>query len=300
MRQIAPPNLHWAQLTSLACRLFMGCLCTTMAAVAVSAQVVTTSAGIGNDDPSYSESAPPPSTKLPNFDDITTGWLLCTGPCAGGTNPSATAQTFNNKTPSLDGASMKVSLTGPVSCGSPCNTGPNNGWYRNTGADDSNTSFTLDLYFNIASTTNVVALEFDQFQYILAGNGGVTNNTRFYFGTQCVTGSDWEIWDSYAMSWVKTGVACSYKVSPTAFNHLVIKVHRVSGDTSCTNNYSCMHFDSITLNGSTKVSGKTTSAGPLPNGWGEQTGFMLQMDGTPACLSTCTIQEYFDKGNFTY
>jgi hypothetical protein len=39
---------------------------------------------------------------------------------------------------------------------------------------------------------------------------------------------------------------------------------------------------------------------PLPNGWGEQTGFMLQMDGTPACLSTCAIKNYIDEGRFMY
>lgn len=276
----------------------MGWLCVIVTGAVLSAQVAAPNANADNEQ-SYSEESLPPSSTLPNFDDLTTGWLQCTGSCAGGTNPSSTNQTFNNKTPSLDGASMMVSLTGPVSCGNPCNTGPNNGWYRNTGVEDSDTSFTLDLHFNIPSTTNVVALEFDQFQYLHAGSGGVTNDTRLYFGTQCVTGSDWEIWDSNGGGWIKTGVACSYTISSTAFNHLVIKVHRVTGDTSCSG-YPCMHYDSIVVNGTTKVSGKKTSAGPLPTGWGEQTGFMLQMDGTTACLSTCTIKEYFDEGNFTY
>lgn len=299
MKHANPSHLLRAQLTTLKRRLLTGWLCMMVMAAGVSAQVAAPNAD-ATDENGYSQDSPPPSSTLSNFDDITTGWLQCTGPCAGGTNPSSTNQTFNNNPPSLDGGSMMVSLTGPVSCPSPCNTGPNNGWYRNTGVDDSNTSFTLDLHFNIPSTTNVVALEFDQFQYLHAGSGGVTNDTRLYFGTQCVKGSDWEIWNSYTESWVRTGVACSYTVSSTAFNHLVIKVHRVSGDTSCTGGYPCMHYDSITLNGVTKVSGKTTSAGPLPSGWGEQTGFMLQMDGTTSCLSTCTIKEYFDEANFTY
>lgn len=238
---------------------------------------------------------------LSNFNEITTGWLLCTGSCAGGTNPSAEIQQFHITTPSLDNQSMRIALTGPTTCPAPCNTGPNNGWYYNTGKDDTHTSFSLNFEFNAPSNAQVVSREFDQFQYLLAGDGGVTSNTRLYFGTQCVTGGDWDVWNSYGNgNWVDTGVKCNYTVSSTAFNHLIINVHRVSGDTSCTGGYPCMYYDSIILNNTTVVSNVKTSAGALPAGWGEQTGFMLQLDGKTTCLSTCTINEYVDEGSFTY
>src|SRR5258708_26069526 len=63
------------------------------------------------------------------------------------------------------------------------------------------------------------------------------SNTRLYFGTECVTGSVWRVWDSYSAAWVSTGAACGYTVSATAFNHLAIAVHRVAGDASCTGGY---------------------------------------------------------------
>lgn len=167
--------------------------------------------------------------------------------------------------------------------------------------NDSATSFTLDLHFNVPSATYIQALEFDQSQYLYAGNGGgggVTSNTRLYFGTECVTGSVWKVWNSYSAAWISTTAACSYTVSPSAFNHLTIAVHRVAGDNSCSGGYSCMYYDSITLNGQTVVSNVKTSAGPLPSGWAESTGFMIQLDTKTTCGASCTITEYIDEGNF--
>jgi hypothetical protein len=244
-----------------------------------------------------------PLTTLSNFNEITTGWQQCTGSCAGGTNPSATFQDFHITNPSLDDQAMELGLTGPVSCQSPCNTGPNNGWYYDTGAADSNTTFELIFWFYAPSNTDVVSREFDQFQYLLAGDGGATKNTRLYWGTQCVTGGHWDVWNSYSGSWVDTGKTCSYGLG--VWNKLDIKVHRVSGDTSCSGGYPCMYYDYAKLTphgGSTTTifSNEKTSAGALPAGWGEQTGFMIQLDGTPTCLSSCTITEYIDEGSFTY
>jgi hypothetical protein len=233
-----------------------------------------------------------PATPLAgNFDDIQTGWQLCTGPgCAGGTgNPTSTSQTFMNASPSLDGSSMLLSLSGPQFS--------NNAWLLNTGPQDSDTSFTLDLWFNVPSNADVQAVEFDMFQYLLAGHGGATANTRLFFATECLPGGVWNVWDSSGRDWISTGAPCSYIVSSTEFNHLVIAVHRVSGDTSC-GGFPCMFYDSITLNGTVVVSNVKTNAGALPAGWSEQTGIFLQLDTNSACGSGCTINEYIDKGNF--
>lgn len=235
-----------------------------------------------------------------SFDDITTGWQQCTGPsCAGGSgNPTSTSQTFSNATPSLDGGSMLLSESGPASS--------NNGWFYNAGALDGATGFTLDLQFNIASNTGIQALEFDQFQYLETPNGGVGQNTRLFFGTECVAGSVWNVWDQFQKKWISTGVSCSYVLSSTAFNHLTISVHRVTGDTSCSGTTPdgiqftgpSMYYDSITLNGTVVVTNRKTCSGPLPSTFGEQTGFMIQLDTSSACSPSCTITEYIDKGNF--
>ena len=225
-----------------------------------------------------------------NFDDTQTGWQLCTGPgCAGGTGtPTSTSQTFMHASPSLDGSSMLLSLSGPQLS--------NNGWFLDTGPQDSDTSFTLDLWFNVPSNADVQAVEFDMFQYLLAGHGGATANTRLFFGTECLTGNVWNVWDSSGRNWIDTGAPCNYIVSSTQFNHLVIAVHRVSGDTSC-GGFPCMFYDSITLNGTAVVSNVKTNAGALPAGWSQQTGVFLQLDTNSACGSGCTINEYIDKGN---
>lgn len=186
---------------------------------------------------------------------------------------------------------MKLSISG--------DKGTNNGWYLNAGVHDSDTTFKLDMWFNIPSKLYIQALEFDQFQYLLAGDGGVTSNTRLYFGTQCINGAHWQVWDSSGIGWVDTGAACSFTVSSTTFNHLVISVHRLTGDTSCVDGRPCMYYDSITLNGKIVVANQKTNSGALPAGWGEQTGLMIQLDTNSTCGSACTITEYVDKGNFT-
>ena len=227
-----------------------------------------------------------------NFDDITTGWTLCPGPsCAGGSGtPTSTSQTFSNTTPSLDGSSMHLSETGP--------SFSNTGWFYNAGANNAATGFTLDLQFNIPSNTDIQALEFDQFQYLKAPDGGVSANTRLFFGTECVKGSVWNVWDSSGIGWVSTGVSCSYVVSSTAFNHLTIAVHRLAGDTSCSSGYPCMYY-TITLNGTVVVANAKTNSGVLPSTFGEQTGFMIQLDTSSACGTACTINEYIDQGSFS-
>lgn len=235
-----------------------------------------------------------------NFDDITTGWGVCTGVadangnrCAGGSNdPTAWSQTFGNA-PSLDDGSMLLSESGPKFS--------NTGWFYNAGASDTATSFTLDLQFNIAPNQNIQALEFDQFQFLKQPHG-VTADTNLFFGTECDTGANWRVWDQYQKAWIDTHVACSYIVSSTAFNHLSIAVLRVAGDTSCggTNpafNGPCMYY-TITLNGTVVVSNFTTNSGPLDPTFQEQTGLFIQLDTNQACGSACTISEYIDQGTF--
>lgn len=222
-----------------------------------------------------------------SVDDATTGWTTFLDPAGVGT-ATATAQTFGNVTPSLDGGSMLLSISGPAST--------NVGFYKYAGIHNTLTYTTLDMKFYVPSLTKVQALEFDQFQYVLAGHG-VVSNTRYYPGTECVTtGNHWDIWDSLAAHWVNTGVPCS--VSAAAWHHLVISTHRVANDTSCSG-YPVMHYDSIVLDGATVISNRTTCAGPLPLTWTEQSGYMIQMDTNSSCGAACTITENVDEQNFS-
>lgn len=223
-------------------------------------------------------------------DDALTGWTTFYDPAGSGHGTGT--QTFNNASPALDGGSMLLSVTG--------NSFTNVGFYRYAGIHDTLNYLTLDLKFYVPTLTNVQALEFDPFQYIHTG-AQVSLNTRFYPGTECVTsGNHWDIWDSLAAHWVNTGVPCT--VTAGVWHHLNITVHRVAGDTSCSG-YPCMHYDWIILDGTYVVVGQTTSAGPLPAPggvlWGEQSGFMIQVDTNGACGPSCTISESIDELNFT-
>jgi hypothetical protein len=262
----------------------------------------------------WNQSGPDTGVLTPTGTVSARGWGLClggTGPspesCAGGNAPSSTAQTFGSS-PALDGGSMLLSET---------ESGLNNGmstdtaWFYNAGVNDTATNFTLDLQFNVQSNTNIQSLEFDQFQYLKASSNQVLVDTKLFFGTQCITGHNWQVWDVYQAQsrpdgdgWVDTLKPCSYSVSQTGFNHLTISVHRIPGDTACggplpdgtTFSGPCMYYDSITLNGTVVVSGFKTSSGRLTGA--EQTGFQLQIDSTANCLTNCTISESIDEGAF--
>ena len=223
-----------------------------------------------------------------SLDDLSTGWTVFLDPAGSGT-ATATPQTFGNASPSLDAGSMLLSLSG--------NSFTNVGWYKYSGINNANTNFTLDGWFYVPTLTNVQALEYDQFQYLLIGDGGATQNTRLYFGTECVIGGVWNVWNSFTSSWVSTGMSCSF--SAATWHHLIIKTHRVTGDVSGSGGYPKMYFDSISLDGTSVASNVVTSAGPLPAGWAEQAGFMLQLDTNGACGGACTISESVDEAKFS-
>ena len=286
------------------------CLCAVLTASGYAQQI-----SAPNFDDIGPPADPPPATRSP-------GWNLCLGgplpgdpthSCAGANAPTSTSQAFSQVTPSLDGESMLLSETGADSnIGSNPPTGSNTGWFYNTGVTTPETYFTLDLEFNIADNSKIQSVEFDQFQYLQAPHGGVSQNqgqnTRVFFGTQCVKGQDWQVWDQLSGHWRGTGMPCSYVVSPTAFNHLTIVAHRVPGDTSCsgpllsplTGTFTGprLYYDSITLNGTVVVSNPNVSTCSGPTTFTEQTGLHIQLDSSSACGSTCTISEYIDKGTF--
>jgi hypothetical protein len=231
-----------------------------------------------------------------NLNTVTSGWQTCqytTPPptfCAGGTGiPTGFTQNFGITSPPLiDSNSMQLALSGPADT--------NGGYYYNTGASDTTVNLQLNMYFYAASIANLQALENDQYQYLDAPHGGVGSNTRLYWGTQCVIGSVWDVWDSSGIGWVSTGKACSLTAGTT--HHLVVQVHRIAGDTSCTGGYPCMYYD-IILDGTLIANNQKTNAGALPAGYSENTGMMLQIDTNSSCGSGCTAPILYDKVNET-
>jgi uncharacterized repeat protein (TIGR02543 family) len=229
---------------------------------------------------------------LTNSSSPAVGWASppCVGnSCAGGSGtPSTYPQTIYNTSPSLDGDAMKLQITGTADS--------DVGWFYNNGAQDSATTFTLDYEAYLdANAPTANAFEYNIFQYVHAGNGGGTLNIRYYFGTQCVVGGYWQVWNSYSNAWNNTTVSCS--LSALAWHHIIWNVHRILGDTSCTDSYPCMHYDTLTIDGTAHAVNMTEAAGPLPTGWGEQTGVAFQMD---IGATGDELTQYLDEVNFSF
>ncbi len=206
-----------------------------------------------------------PVTVNTSIDDSLTNWGVCVLPGCnpGGTGtPSADSQTINNATPSLDGASMAVSVTGPVLAAGQTTDAL---WYYKPGANNNSTIFSSTYHMYIASTSNVEALEFDQFQFV--------SGVEYMFGSQCVIGGVWDIWNQLSGVWVATSIPCS--LSTSAWHTIIWNGHRVPGDTSCSSN-ACMYYDSLSIDG-TVYNGFT----PQPSGstaFADNTGTQVQID----------------------
>jgi hypothetical protein len=92
------------------------------------------------------------------------------------------------------------------------------GW-RQLGANSGATRFIYDVYFYIKNPRASEALEFDTNQ--------TTGGRRYVYGTQCGINYDhqWDVWDTAAKTWRKTGIGCSVKAY--AWNHLTWEYKRI-------------------------------------------------------------------------
>ena len=123
--------------------------------------------------------------------------------------------------------SLELSVTGPE-------------WtnflaYDKVGATTA-TYFQSDFFVYIPGgipSANYHALEYDIFQYLAP--------YEYMFGSQCVMGANWQIWDELHQQWLDTTRSCSLAVN--TWHHIQWGVHRVDGDTSC-DGYPCMYYDS--------------------------------------------------------
>jgi hypothetical protein len=97
---------------------------------------------------------------------------------------------------------------------------------------------------------------------------------EFMFGSQCVTGGNWQIWDQLNPAWHDTPLPCRLK---TGWHHIEWFVHRVPGDTSC-NGYPCEHYDTLGIDYVYTTFNLTQPAGPIPPGWNNDSGIQFQLD----------------------
>ncbi len=233
---------------------------------------------------------------VPNVDEIQnlwppSGWKpVCILPSCnpGGAGiPTATSQTFNNPTPSLDGKSMKVSITGPAFS--------NALWSYIAGANDNVTNMVADFWVQPSANSALLGShEFDSFIF------SSSEHVNYMGGTQCNQAANkWDVWDELNTAWVHVpGSACS--IPPSVWTHIVETFHRVPGDTSCSG-HACMHYDSIVVNGSA-IPGLplTEPTGPLPSNFVSAIGWHIQLDIGASGSSGAAVSEFADLVNLTF
>jgi hypothetical protein len=212
-------------------------------------------------------------TTVSNIDQMT-GWQSCST-CAGygGNGPVTThSMTQNLASPSLDGKSVKFSISGTTPYANAL-------WWKQLGRKDTAHNFVYSLYYYIKDPAAAQALEFDVNQ---------TVGSKWYvFGTECVLKGTphWDVYDPYDRKWVATTIPCKI---PTAYtwNHVVLEFHRT---TTAQN-----QFISVTINGVKSYFNRTYS----PKGASSNTlnvAFQMDMNKTATDYST-----WVDKVSLKY
>jgi hypothetical protein len=223
-----------------------------------------------------------------NVDDSMKGWKpVCVLPTCnpGGSGiPTRTSQTIDHVSPSKDGDSMEISITGPENS--------NALWTYHAGADDNATSFSMSLWVYPSDKASVAgSFEFDQFNF------SKSTGIEFMWGSQCNQVNHlWQVFDQLHGHWINTTVPCS--LAANKWHHVRWDVHRVSGDTDRCSGKPCTYYDTLTLDGVVHPVNAVYPAGPLPNGWSSAVGFQVQID-IGATGSPATVDEYLDLADFS-
>jgi hypothetical protein len=131
------------------------------------------------------------------------------------------------------------------------------------------------------------ALEYDIFQFL--------SPYEFMFGSECVIGGQWQIWDELHGQWLNTNRGCQMNLS--GWYHIQWWVHRVDGDTSC-DGYPCMYYDMLGINNVYTQFETKEPAGPIPAYWSNDSGLNFQLDISGA-KSSATLSEYIQQVNLT-
>jgi hypothetical protein len=233
------------------------------------------------------------TTYAANIDDIqplgknTPRWKA---PCylpscnpGGSGRPTYNSQSIGHSTPSLDGASMQFSMTGPPDT--------NILWVLIAGYNNLATNFTNDFHIWIPTDSKglVGSYEIDMFLF------SSTDNVEYMFGTQWNEASGkWQIWDQLHGHWIYTSVTAGLTLGN--WTHVQQAAHRIAGDTKH------MYFDYVIIDGITYwYSGTPGVSVQQPAGPGFTTGevgIQFQVDLWSGG-SGGNITYYIDQASFT-
>lgn len=187
-------------------------------------------------------------------------WTTCTylnGCNPGGINAPTKAIATHEKWDS-DPAALLVKVTGPPYS--------NALWWDKLGPTDANHfQAEFDVYIPKSNVNSVEAYEYDIFAF--------NEPYEFMFGTECVSGAAWQIWNGLAGKWVDTPLAC--KLTP-GNHHIELFAHRTPGD-SC-QGVPCMSYDLLSVDYEQLPIGMIEPANTLPAGWNGNSGLNIQLD----------------------
>ena len=190
-----------------------------------------------------------------------------------------TYQTFGHTSPVIDtGQAMLIGFTGQALTGGHTT----NVLWPWKGVYDSSLRYFRGSYnVEFPNVSNIQAAEYDQFLF---------TGYRAMQGSQCVRGGDWDIWNSQAGEWVDAGIACNLLTTSNVVQHIIWNTHiDASSGTAC-GGYPCIHYDSLTLNGTVYTLNRTEPYGPSSDG--DAVGIQPQIDCSEAG-GTCS--EYIDN-----
>ncbi len=208
------------------------------------------------------------------------GWNSCVLPsCQPGGSGIPTSFSITETGTAWPAASLKLSVTGPE-------------WtnflaFNKVGATTA-TYFNSDFWVLVPKNSYIQALEYDLFQFL--------SPYEFMFGSECVIGAKWQIWDHLHGRWLDTALSCTLSLGP--WHHIQWWTHRIDGDVSC-DGYPCMYYDELGIDGVYTAIDATEPAGPIPGGWSDDSGLNFQLDINGQPKRNVTVTEFIKDVNFT-
>jgi len=222
-----------------------------------------------------------------NLNATSANWGDCGSiACAGGGGIGTPSQTWGITNPSLDNQAVELS------CGTA--SGDNCLFWVKPGFDDMATEFTTDEYVYFPSLTGIGNAEADTFEAVSISG----TLQEFMWGSQCnYTAGKWQFWNQGNGTWnTNASVPCTSVTWPAVqWNHYILHVHRVPGDTSCSGS-PAQYFDSITLNGTFYLLNLAYCSSAAPGGWTHVIGSQNQLD----LNASTTAIEYVDEKTLTH
>lgn len=215
-----------------------------------------------------------------NMETNVTAWQQCVLPaCDPGGSGIPTSTTIAETGSTWPANSLKLSVSGPAFT--------NFLAYDKVGATTA-AYLQSDFWVYVPTAVpsgNYQALEYDIFEYL--------SPYEFMWGSQCVMGAKWQIWDALHYQWLDTILACSLPAG--GWHHVQWWVHRVDGDTSC-EGYPCMYYDMLGVDEVYTQFAMTEPSGPIPAGWSNDSGLNFQLDISGA-KNKSTATEYLKHVN---